>query len=189
MIAGVLLISCGLIGGCGPETGVPEEPNVFRGCFVPSELDDVHILSAGISTHEPGPDFLIASPTLPSDLISVPFARVPSEIRTSFVERNEAQTSLSADAYYPLNGDVTQLSYDDVPVYADFRAWDRLLNADYDARYVHLSSMPGYSCDGTRAAVYIEHNCGNLCASGWFYLFANVDGIWVEYFREQIWVS
>ena len=58
----------------------------------------------------------------------------------------------------------------------------------YSNRVVYLSNV-GYNSDGTKAAVYVTHYCGGLCAGGSYYVLQKVNGRWVMAYTARAWVS
>ena len=51
--------------------------------------------------------------------------------------------------------------------------------------YVILSVV-GFNSDRTKAVVYVEHRCGNLCGEAHFYVLQKRDGLWVRYFPSDL---
>ena len=60
-------------------------------------------------------------------------------------------------------------------------SWQRFYEAYPFADGFVTLSWPGFTPDGTRGVIYVEHSCGSVCGHSQYYAFELKDGVWTSY--------
>jgi hypothetical protein len=67
--------------------------------------------------------------------------------------------------------------------------WDEFHKENPKSFGIWCLSPIGYNAKGTDALVYVEHNCGGLCASGELFVRAKENGHWTVKNQVRLWIS